>query len=132
MTVTQRGRGQWVYDPNPEPTVHERLQIAGVNLTLANAENRDLLERVQKLEHDRAWIRPGEDSINPSHYNTGDIECIDAIRAALGHEGFKGFCQGTAIKYLWRYAHKGMAIEDLQKSEWYSDRLKCELLTVDK
>ncbi len=30
-----------------------------------------------------------EDMVNrPSHYNYGDIECIDAIRAMLGEEGF--------------------------------------------
>lgn len=64
------------------------------------------------------------DATNPGHYTQGEVECIDALRSALGLEGFKGFCQGNAIKYLWRYQHKGRAIEDLRKSEWYLDRLK--------
>ena len=43
---------------------------------------------------------------NPSHYKTGDIECIDAIRSALGPERFEGFLQGNVIKYTWRYKTK--------------------------
>lgn len=40
------------------------------------------------------------DEVNhPSHYTNGDIECIDAIRAALGKEGFIAYCRGNAIKY---------------------------------
>ena len=55
---------------------------------------------------------------NPSHYKTGDIECIDAIRSALGPERFEGFLQGNVIKYVWRYTHKGGA-EDLEKAKTY-------------
>lgn len=48
------------------------------------------------------------DQINhPNHYTFGDIECIDAIRASLGFDGFLNYCQGNAIKYLWRWEHKG-------------------------
>tara|TARA_R110000868_G_scaffold55541_9_gene172739 strand:+ start:600 stop:878 length:279 start_codon:yes stop_codon:yes gene_type:complete len=60
---------------------------------------------------------------HPPHYTHSDIECIDAIRAALGTEmNFMCYCQGTAIKYLWRYRHKGGA-EDLKKASWYLDRM---------
>ena len=55
---------------------------------------------------------------NPSHYKTGDIECIDAIRSALGPERFEGYCQGNVLKYVWRYTHKGGA-EDLEKAKVY-------------
>ena len=55
---------------------------------------------------------------NPSHYTTGDIECIDAIRSALGPKRFEGYCQGNVIKYVWRYTHKGGA-EDLEKAKVY-------------
>ncbi|MFY9294470.1 MAG: DUF3310 domain-containing protein [Methylorubrum rhodinum] len=58
----------------------------------------------------------------PEHYTSGEIECIDAIRAALGVEQFKGFCRGNAVKYLWRYERKGGA-EDLRKAAFYLDRL---------
>ncbi len=60
---------------------------------------------------------------NPKHYNEGGIECIDALRASMSHEEYKGYLKGCAFKYLWRYRYKGHPIEDLQKSIWYSQRL---------
>ena len=41
---------------------------------------------------------PKSDMVNsPPHYNQGGIECIDAIEAALGKEGFRAYCRGNAI-----------------------------------
>lgn len=63
------------------------------------------------------------DNVNhPAHYTGGDIECIDAIKAALG-EHYEGYLQGNAMKYLWRYRLKGRPYEDLQKAAWYVARL---------
>lgn len=56
------------------------------------------------------------------HYTQGQIECIDGIESALGFEGFKSYCQGNCLKYLWRYKNKG-GIEDLKKCKWYLDKL---------
>jgi hypothetical protein len=61
------------------------------------------------------------DPINPSHYKQGGIECIEAIKAALG-EGFPDYLRGNVMKYLWRYKEKG-GVDDLKKSAWYLDRL---------
>jgi hypothetical protein len=62
-----------------------------------------------------------EDMVNsPSHYNQSNIECIDAIRAALGEEGFIAYCRGNALKYNWRAGHKLDGKQDLQKAAWYS------------
>jgi len=48
------------------------------------------------------------DPVNhPEHYSQGEIECIDAIRAALTAEEFRGFCKGNVLKYVWRERHKG-------------------------
>lgn len=52
------------------------------------------------------------------HYTQGEIECIDAIRAALGPEGFRIYCIGNVLKYTWRYPHKGGA-DDLSKATDY-------------
>ena len=53
----------------------------------------------------------------PSHYTRGGVECIDAIRAAIGEERFRGYMRGTAIKYLWRCEHKhDTPTEDLRKA----------------
>lgn len=54
----------------------------------------------------------------PAHYQ-GTVECIDAIRAALGLDGFVAHCRGTAIKYAWRAGKKGEAAECLRKGAWY-------------
>ena len=67
---------------------------------------------------------PSHDPVNhPSHYTEGEIECIDALESALGVEGFRGYCIGNAMKYLWRYNNKG-GLQDLSKSEWYLARAK--------
>lgn len=64
-----------------------------------------------------------EDMVNsPPHYNQAGIECIDAIEAALGVEGFRSYCQGNVLKYVWRYQYKNKA-EDLKKAEWYLQKL---------
>ena len=42
-----------------------------------------------------------------AHYRQGDIECIDAIRAALTDEEWRGYCKGNVLKYVWREKHKG-------------------------
>ena len=89
--------------------------------------------------HGKLWIGPfvqaenwshvddlQADNVNhPPHYKQGDIECIDAIRAALGREGFISYCRGNAIKYLWRCEHKG-GTEDMHKAEWYVNRANQE------
>jgi hypothetical protein len=59
---------------------------------------------------------------NPPHYNQGAVECIDAIESALGPEGFRAYCKGNALKYIWREQHKG-GTESLRKAIWYLDRL---------
>jgi hypothetical protein len=55
------------------------------------------------------------------HYQHGDIECIDALRSALGPEGFRGFCSGNVIKYVWRYRRKvkEAPAADLEKARDY-------------
>ena len=53
------------------------------------------------------------------HYQHGDIECIDALRSALGPEGFRGFCSGNVIKYVWRYKRKEAPAADLEKARDY-------------
>lgn len=67
--------------------------------------------------------RSPSDPINsPPHYQSASgIECIDAIRAALTPEEFRGYCKGNAIKYVWRERMKG-GDESLGKAEWYLNR----------
>ena len=62
------------------------------------------------------------DPINPSHYTSGPIECIEAMEASMSPESFKGFLKGNIQKYVWRYEAKG-GVESLQKAQWYLTRL---------
>ena len=59
---------------------------------------------------------------NPPHYNKGNIECIDAIEAMLTHEEYVGYLRGNSLKYRWRFRYKN-GIQDLEKAEWYENRL---------
>jgi len=67
---------------------------------------------------------------NPKHYNQGDVECIDAIRAMLSSEEFIGYLRGNSLKYRWRFRYKN-GVQDLDKAEWYENRLKEELKKLD-
>jgi uncharacterized coiled-coil protein SlyX len=63
------------------------------------------------------------DPVNrPAHYTSKGIECIDAIREALGEDGFKAFCRGNVIKYSWRADKKGKPAEDMAKAAWYANK----------
>jgi hypothetical protein len=53
-------------------------------------------------------------------YSHGDDECIDAIRAALTNEEFRGFCKGNVLKYVWREEYKG-GDTDMRKARDYID-----------
>lgn len=58
------------------------------------------------------------DAVNhPRHYNShpAGMECIELVELLP-------FCEGNAIKYLWRAGLKGAAVEDLQKARWYVER----------
>ena len=64
------------------------------------------------------------DMVNaPPHYRQGDIECIDAIRAALTPEEFRGYCKGNAIKYIWRERYKG-GNESIEKADYYMNKAR--------
>lgn len=64
-----------------------------------------------------------KDNINPTHYKSGKVECIDALESAtVNKEGIEAVCVANVIKYLWRYESKG-GIEDCKKAKWYLDKL---------
>lgn len=70
---------------------------------------------------------PAEDNVNhPAHYTQGGIECIDALKASMSRDEYRGFLKGNTMKYLWRYRMKG-GVEDLKKARWYLDKLISEM-----
>lgn len=63
---------------------------------------------------------PDHDPVHsPSHYTSGGIECIDAMRATFHPSEFAAFCKLNAFKYIWRAGKKGSEMEDLEKGQVY-------------
>jgi hypothetical protein len=63
-------------------------------------------------------LGPDSDVINhPPHYTAhpSGVECIQVTEHLP-------FCEGNAIKYLWRAGLKGDRLEDLRKAAWYVQR----------
>lgn len=64
------------------------------------------------------------DMVNrPPHYLQGGIEAIDVIASRLTKEEFIGYLKGCKLKYDLRYPFKGNPEQDLEKSEWYKNKL---------
>jgi hypothetical protein len=65
------------------------------------------------------------DPVNkPAHYNLAEgIECIDYIRQVLGEDGFIAYCHGNLIKYQHRHRYKSNPQEDMEKAQWYLNRM---------
>ena len=87
--------------------------------------NHEQYMKQRRAEYDQDGHNiPPTDMVNhPPHYNAGAVECIDAIEAALGPEGFKAYCRGNAIKYLWRAELKHTDNQDdWAKANWYINR----------
>lgn len=69
-------------------------------------------------------IKNNEDKVNkPSHYDLGDFEVIDVMKAVLTEEQLHGYYKGNAIKYLLRSGRKGDEITDLKKCKKYLEWL---------
>jgi hypothetical protein len=88
----------------------------------------DIFESTKSYNHQTEHIanvsKQLKDNVNnPSHYNSGNVECIDAIEAMLSEEEYIGYLRGNSLKYRWRFRYKGKPIEDLQKANWYEQRL---------
>ena len=105
---------------------HKHHRAKGVVKSVAEEDGEYLFEsdcgRFSKWCHgDQIEQLNQVDPVNPAHYKQGDIECIEAIKAALV-DGFPDFLRGNVIKYLWRYKEKG-GVDDLRKALWYLNQL---------
>jgi len=124
----------------PKPTIDESLMQVyldaaeeEINKVVKETEwwknhiaNLESLERRELADFNNSWDTAQEesDAVNsPDHYNTGNIECIEAIEESMSSVAFKGYLKGNCMKYLWRYDYKGKQVEDLEKAGWYLRRL---------
>jgi len=130
MRLNDATPSEW--DKAAKPTATDRQsewqELAHVGLEAwaepaeKEAEEISLDDCTTDLDWGLDWDK--EDMVGaPYHYNTGNIECIDAIEESMSSVAFKGYLKGNAMKYLWRYDYKGKQVEDLQKAGWYLNKL---------
>lgn len=64
------------------------------------------------------------DMINaPPHYTKGAIQFLDYLKQQLSKEGYLGFLEASVMKYMHRHKLKDANIEDLEKANFYLNRL---------
>jgi len=90
---------------------------------LTDQESIDALDNKMETDMLESYSRKPDNVNSPRHYNSGAVECIDAIEAMLNTDEYIGYLRGNSMKYRWRMRYKGKAIEDLQKAGWYENRL---------
>lgn len=117
--------------------IHEKVDDAERKFNFidqyTNIKIKNLVLRIKELEEaTEKELNMKNDNVNsPNHYRQGGIECIEAIKASMSQKGFKDYLKGNVMKYIWRYEHKGKAVEDIEKAIWYLNRLKDELYGQD-
>lgn len=79
-------------------------------------------EVYEKDHHCRVTVREFDLVERPAHYQ-GDIECIDAIKAQLSDEEWRGYLRGQVAKYNWRLGRKDALDQDAKKLRWYASWL---------
>mgnify|MGYP001211687577 CR=1 FL=1 len=60
---------------------------------------------------------------NPPHYNNGNIQFLDYLKQQLGKNGFISFLEASVMKYMHRHKLKDSNIQDLEKANFYLNRL---------
>ena len=135
-----------------ESTIDEQMKVylyaAEEELDMALRETewwKQHVARKEQSEYEARWVDESLEEIiarqdeeeedvvnNPDHYNTGNVECIEAIEESMTPEAFRGYLKGNCMKYLWRYNYKGKPVEDLQKAQWYLAELIKELVFEDE
>ena len=72
------------------------------------------------------------DNVNhPTHYEVGKYQCIDVMEEIFGKEAVENFCLLNSFKYIWRAKRKN-GLEDLQKAQWYLNRLISSIENVEQ
>ncbi len=128
-TATSTGEtiGEYVSTVSGE-TWFDRLDETSPTMRMAGPEECKGEINVEPITPKQIIKDAVDDLVNhPSHYTDGHIECIDAIKAQLTDEEFRGYLKGNIAKYIWREKHKG-GTQSIEKGAWYLNRL----LQLDK
>jgi hypothetical protein len=129
MSINDATRFDWDRLRDKYPPLETKKTGLEAWMKVAHDEDSELWEEDEAAHS--SWDNEVEDVVNnPNHYNTGNIECIDAIEESMSSVAFKGYLKGNCMKYLWRYDYKGKQVEDLQKAGWYLQKLT-EMVTEE-
>jgi hypothetical protein len=129
MSINDATRFDWDRLRDKYPPLETKKTGLEAWMKVAHDEDSELWEEDEAAHS--SWDNEVEDVVNnPNHYNTGNIECIDAIEESMSSVSFKGYLKGNCMKYLWRYDYKGKQVEDLQKAGWYLQKLT-EMVTEE-
>jgi len=114
----------WEKNPSTgEPTFEEYMRRLNANWVFDSCRGTDKEVTADAEDFSGCWSESEDVVNNPTHYNYGKVECIEAIEESMTPEAFKGYLKGNALKYLWRYERKGNALQDAKKAQWYISRL---------
>lgn len=63
---------------------------------------------------------------NPSHYDlfADGTQSMDIIQRSLFRDEFIGFLKGNCLKYRIRAGKKGELQQDIDKANWYENKLR--------
>jgi hypothetical protein len=118
MAERYQVRGRRIWDSSNDSYSQLFPSVDMAEWALKNNGKSIVFQPLDQWKDDKPEGDPVE---HPPHYQ-GKVECIDAIEAALGDDGFVACCRGNAMKYIYRAGRKGESVEDLRKAAWYLDR----------
>ena len=122
-------RNEWTYYTNCEIR-RQVCEESGVPLEECIKKFKECkemsIDEATPSEWDRVTKNIHDPVAQPDHYNKGAIEAIEAIKASMHPQEYKGYLKGNCLKYLWRYEYKN-GKEDLKKAQVYLNWLVEEL-----
>lgn len=102
----------------PAKYIHQIRYMDKRKAKEARASKRLEKEFLKRVASPDTAPTPSVDMVNhPPHYKKGGIETIDFIEAKQ-----LPYNLGNVVKYVTRAEHKGAAVEDLRKAQWYLSR----------
>jgi hypothetical protein len=83
----------------------------------------DYLEQ-EKSVQEQVKVLSKPDMVNhPPHYANRTYEVIDIMKDTQTRERHMGYLEGSVIKYVMRWDKKESALDDLEKAQWYLNKL---------
>lgn len=108
----------------PESILASRFNDTRAEDIIGNYADKPRRGRKPIVEKAKILAKADVDVVNqPPHYTTGGIETIDFIEAKLSRDEYIGYLKGNVLKYASRLGHKGDAVTDAGKLNWYTTRL---------